>query len=456
MNSTKPSLPKGTRDFSPEQMAKRLFIMDAIRHTFQLYGFLPLETPAMENLSVLTGKYGEEGDQLLFKILNSGDFLADVTTEDINKGSKHLSASIAEKGLRYDLTVPLARFIVMNRHELIFPFKRYQMQPVWRADRPQKGRYREFYQCDADMIGSTSLIGEAEIIWMAHDLFSKIGLTKFVIFINHRKILKAIANHIDQGEQETTLCTAIDKLDKIGIDKVKEELSQKNFSKESLHTLESILSINGSNDEKIEQLKKIIGSSDIGKEGIKELELLLTYAKLYPRATQVEINLTLARGLSYYTGSIFEIKATEVAIGSIGGGGRYDNLTDLFGLPNTSGVGISFGIDRIYDVLEEMKLFPKHSNQSPKILITNFDSYCEKESIKVIHQLRASNISSELYPEPAKLKKQLSYADAKQIPFVIIIGEEEVQKQAYTLKDMHSGEQHTGSIEDLLKFIKVQ
>ncbi|MCC5928545.1 MAG: histidine--tRNA ligase [Cyclobacteriaceae bacterium] len=452
----KPSIPKGTRDFGPEKMARRNFIFDTIKETFQKYGFMPLETPAMENLSVLTGKYGNEGDQLLFKVLNSGDFLAK-STEENRKDYKSLLPDISEKGLRYDLTVPFARFVVMNRNDLVFPFKRYQIQPVWRADRPQKGRYREFYQCDADVVGTDSLLCEAENIFMICDVFKKLGIKKFSIRLNHRKILSGISEVADAPGKENALCIAIDKLDKIGEEKVYEELAVSGFSDKSIEKLRPLFQVQGNNDEKLSQISEFLGSSQQGKKGVDELKTILSLASVRPEAMKhIDIDLTLARGLGYYTGAIFEVKALEGSISSsISGGGRYDNLTGVFGLDGVSGVGFSFGVDRIYDVMEDLGIFPESALEGPKAMIAYFeDSFTD--AFALLHDLRHAGISTEMYPEAAKMKKQLSYADKKQIPFVIMAGPGEFAQNVFGLKNMRAGSQDNLNKEELINRLKMQ
>ena len=449
----KPTIPKGTRDFGPAQMAKRQFIFDTIRKVFQKYGFQPLETPSMENLSTLTGKYGEEGDQLLFKILNSGDFLKDVNSTELgNRNSKTITSSIAEKGLRYDLTVPFARYVVMNRHEITFPFKRYQIQPVWRADRPQKGRYREFYQCDADVVGTDSLICEAEIILMIKEIFAALGIRDYTIKINHRGILSGLAEVTGSQGQESSLFVAMDKLDKIGEEKVKEELLAKNFDKNSISLLFEILNFKGTTTQKIEFLTGHFSSSESGRKGITDLKEMLRLLNDFGTTEDlIEFDISLARGLSYYTGTIFEVKINNVSIGSVSGGGRYDNLTGVFGMPGVSGTGISFGVDRLYDAMEELQLFPKETRISSKILVTTMDEDSLRYGLNVVQSLRTTGIAAEIYPDPAKLKKQLEYANKKMIPFVIVIGSEEVASGLLTFKNMESGEQQKLSLEQILK-----
>ncbi|MFZ5972751.1 MAG: histidine--tRNA ligase [Bacteroidota bacterium] len=454
---TQPSLPKGTRDFGPAQMAKRYYIIERIRQVFQNYGFQPLETPAMENLDTLTGKYGEEGDQLLFKILNSGDFLKDVDTEKIlTKDSKFLSSRISEKGLRYDLTVPFARYVVMNRHEIALPFKRFQIQPVWRADRPQKGRYREFYQCDADVVGTDSLICEAEIILMIKEVFALLGITHYSIKVNHRGILSGLAELAGAQGNETALFVAIDKLDKIGEEKVKEELRSKRFNDQSLTTVFDILNFTGSNEQKIQLLKDRFAQSEQGQKGVGDFAAMMQLLTHYGADHQhVDFDISLARGLSYYTGCIFEVKINNVAIGSVSGGGRYDNLTQAFGSKEKlSGVGISFGIDRLYDAMEELKLFPQEAQISSKVLICHLDEASQRYALGVAHQLRQHRIAAEVYPDTAKVKKQLEYANKKGVPYTIVIGSEEMTTGELALKNMQSGEQVKMKIEMIVEKVK--
>lgn len=451
----KPTLPKGTRDFAPAVMAKRQFVLDAIREVFQKFGFQPLETPAMENLSTLTGKYGEEGDQLLFKILNSGDFLKGVKPEKLSS-SKALTPEIAEKGLRYDLTVPFARFVVMNRNEVTFPFKRYQMQPVWRADRPQKGRYREFYQCDADVVGTKSLICEAEIILMIKDVFRKLAITDYTIKINHRGVLNGIAEAIGAGGKETPLFVAIDKIDKVGEQQVREELAAKGFPTASLDKLFQFLNITGTTEKKISSLKENFKGNSAGSKGIRELESVLHLLQACgAQYDEVDFDIPLARGLSYYTGCIFEVKINNVAIGSVSGGGRYDNLTRAFGdKENLSGVGFSFGVDRIYDAMEELQLFPRKAQISSRVLVCHFDDETFHYGLRVLTALRAQSIPSEIYPDVSKIKKQLDYANKKQIPFAIVIGSEEINSGSLTLKNLDTGEQEKFYLEQIIQLLK--
>ncbi len=455
MKVNKPSIPKGTRDFSPEKMLKRQFILNTIRNVFEKFGFQPLETPAMENLSVLTGKYGDEGDKLLYKILNSGDFLSKTGEDDFQGGSKKLTNKIAEKGLRYDLTVPFARYVVMNQHDITFPFKRYQIQPVWRADRPQKGRYREFYQCDADVVGTNSLVCESEIILMINEVMNMLGLVDFTLKINNRKLLTAITDLIGEHGKEAAFCVAIDKLDKIGREKVEEELSNNGFSQEGIKKLEPVFEMKGSNGEVLKQLEDLLYDSETGKEGIDELKQVFGYLHDFGADDQkVKLDLTLARGLSYYTGIILEVKANNSSItSSITGGGRYDNLTGVFGMEGVSGVGFSFGVDRIYDVMEDLNLFPKEYEASTKVLLLNFDAVSFKESLKVLAQLRAANIKSEVYPDAVKIKKQMNYANKKGVPFVLMIGENEIKEGKFQLKNMNTGKQEQLGLHEIIDFL---
>ncbi len=449
----KPSIPKGTRDFTPQEMANRNYIFNTIKDIFRLYGFQQIETPAMENLSTLMGKYGEEGDKLLFKILNSGDFLADVTNEELlARNATKLTSKISEKGLRYDLTVPFARFVVQNRDKISFPFKRYQIQPVWRADRPQKGRYREFYQCDVDVVGSDSLLNELELIQIVDEVYRRLQI-RVVIKINNRKILTGIAEIIGEAEKITDITVAIDKMDKIGLDKVNEEIASKGISQAAIDKLQPILLLSGNNKQKLEQLKAVLAESEVGMKGIAELETIFGYCDAMEVKTNIELDLTLARGLNYYTGAIFEVKALDVEIGSITGGGRYDNLTGVFGMEGVSGVGISFGADRIYDVLNTLKLYPENSIEQTKILFVSFGEVELNYCLPWVSKLRASGINSEIYPEPTKMKKQMSYADNKQIPFVAIIGENEMNDKKVMLKNMKTGEQTLCNFEELIQKI---
>lgn len=455
MKTEKPSIPKGTRDFGPEKMLKRQYILNTIRKVFEKFGYQPIETPTMENLSVLTGKYGAEGDQLLYKILNSGDFLSKTNEEDFRSGSKKLTSKIANKGLRYDLTVPFARYVVMNQHDITFPFKRYQIQPVWRADRPQKGRYREFFQCDADVVGTNSLVCETEIILMINEVLNKLGLTDFIIKVNNRKLLTALTDFIGEHGKEAAFCVAIDKLDKIGRAKVEEELKDSGFATEAIKKLDPIFDIKGSNSEIIDQLKALFTNSELGKEGIEELKQIFEFLTDFGGDDQnVKLDLTLARGLSYYTGFILEVIVNNASIkSSIAGGGRYDNLTGVFGLEGVSGVGFSFGVDRIYDVLEDLGLFPKKYEASIKVLVLNFDPVSFKESLKALGSLRAANIKSEAYPDAVKIKKQMNYANKKDVPFVLMIGENEIKEGKFLLKNMNTGDQEKLSLQEIIKYL---
>ncbi|MCF2657723.1 histidine--tRNA ligase [Parabacteroides distasonis] len=446
----KPSIPKGTRDFSPVEMAKRNYIFNTIREVYHLYGFQQIETPAMENLSTLMGKYGEEGDKLLFKILNSGDCFAGISGEELSEMSPlKFAAKACEKGLRYDLTVPFARFVVQHRNEISFPFKRYQIQPVWRADRPQKGRYREFYQCDGDVVGSDSLINEVELIQIMDEVFRRFGI-RVCIKMNNRKILSGIAEIIGEAEKIVDITVAIDKLDKIGLDHVNEELRSKGLSEEAIAKLQPIILLTGSNSEKIATLRELLASSETGLKGVEELDFILERVSHTPLQATLELDLTLARGLNYYTGAIFEVKALDVQIGSITGGGRYDNLTGVFGLNGVSGVGISFGADRIFDVLNQLDLYPADSLQTTQLLFTNFGKQEETYLLPLIAQVRQAGIRTELYPEAAKMKKQMSYADAKKIPYVAIVGETEMEAAKINLKNMITGEQQLVSLDELI------
>lgn len=447
---SQPSIPKGTRDFSPQEMAKRNYIFDTIREVYKLYGFRQIETPSMENLSTLMGKYGEEGDKLLFKILNSGDYLKGISDEELTERNvNRLASKLSEKGLRYDLTVPFARYVVMHRNEITFPFRRYQIQPVWRADRPQKGRYREFFQCDADIVGSDSLLNEVELLQIADEVFSRFGI-RVCIKLNNRKILSGIAEIIGESDKIVDITVAIDKLDKIGLEKVNEELASKGISRKAIDLLQPIILLQGTNEEKIETLKSVLKESTTGIEGVGELEFILNRLKVVGMRSELELDLTLARGLNYYTGAIIEVKALDVQIGSITGGGRYDNLTGIFGLPGVSGVGISFGADRIFDVLNQLDLYPKDSIQNTKVLFVNFGEQEEEYLLPLVAQIRKSNISAEVYPEAAKMKKQMSYANSNNIPFVAIIGENEMNEKKITLKNMVSGEQMLLTIEECI------
>ncbi len=446
----KPSIPKGTRDFSPLEMARRNHIFDTILRIFKVHGFLPIETPAMENLSSLMGKYGDEGDKLLFKILNSGDFKAKLSPEELTEiPAGRLGSMISGKGLRYDLTVPFARFVVQHRNEIVFPFKRYQIQPVWRADRPQRGRYREFYQCDVDVIGSNALLNEFELIQIIDEVFEALGL-KVVIKLNHRKVLAGIAEVIGAPERMTEITVAIDKLEKIGLESVLAELEQKGLSSDSIEKLAPLLKMEGSTMEKLRFLERFLESSTTGKEGLNEVHRLLDYIETDPVGAGVEFDLTLARGLNYYTGSILEVKSAEVAIGSICAGGRYDDLTGIFGLEGVSGVGVSFGADRIYDVLLQMERFPERSALDTRLLFVNFGEAEVKHIIPILGRLRTSGIASELYPDQVKMKKQMNYANNRKIPFVALVGEQEIKDGVVTLKEMETGNQERLTPEELV------
>lgn len=450
----KPSIPKGTRDFSPEEMAKRNYIFDTIRSVFHLYGYQQIETPAMENLSTLMGKYGEEGDKLLFKILNSGDFLSGVSPEErLDASSTKLTQRIAEKGLRYDLTVPFARYVVMHQHALSFPFKRYQIQPVWRADRPQKGRYREFFQCDADVIGSDSLLNEAELIQIIDEVFTRFGL-RVCIKLNNRKVLSGIAERIGESERLTDITVAIDKYEKIGADNVNKELAERGLSEQAIADLQPILRLEGSNEAKLAELKSLLTGSETGTKGVEELVTLFDLVADLNLKAELELDLRLARGLNYYTGAIIEVKALDAEMGSITGGGRYDNLTGVFGLPGMSGVGISFGADRIFDVLNTLNLYPAEAIRTTRVLFTNLGETESRHCLKLLKALRAAGIAAELYPEAAKMKKQLGYANNRNIPYVAIVGETELAEGTVSLKHMSSGEQQTLSQEELVRFFK--
>lgn len=450
----KPSIPKGTRDFGPVEMAKRNYIFDTIKEVYALYGFQQIETPAMETLQTLMGKYGEEGDKLLFKILNSGDYMNKVSDEDLHSlNSLKLAAKLCEKGLRYDLTVPFARYVVQHREELQLPFKRYQIQPVWRADRPQKGRYREFYQCDADVVGSDSLLNEVELMQIVDTVFTKFGV-RVCIKINNRKILTGIAEVIGEAEKIVDITVAIDKLDKIGLEKVNEELRNDGISEEAIEKLQPIISLSGSNEEKLEVISQVLASSETGLKGVEETRFILDTLKAVGLNNEIELDLTLARGLNYYTGAIFEVKALDTPMGSITGGGRYDNLTGIFGLPGLSGVGISFGADRIYDVLNALDLYPKEAVNSTQVLFINFGETETAYCLPIVGKLRQAGIRSEIFPDKAKMKKQMSYANAKNIPFVVLAGENEMAAGKVTLKNMESGEQTLVTAEELIAAVK--
>jgi len=451
--ANKPSIPKGTRDFSPEILAKRNYIFDTIKDVFKKFAYKQLETPAMENLSTLTGKYGEEGDKLLFKILNSGNFLKKVTdTELQERDTKKMAHLVAEKGLRYDLTVPFARYVVQHQSEITFPFKRFQIQPVWRADRPQKGRYREFYQCDADIVGSNSLINELEIVQMIDEVFTKLNL-KVTIKINNRKLLAGIAERIGHPDKLTDLTVAIDKLDKIGIEKVYEELRQSGFSNEAVELLEPILNFGGKFEDQMQCIEKFLGETDAGVEGIVEIEKLFTYLKMFKFNNNVELDLTLARGLNYYTGAIFEVVSDEMQMGSICGGGRYDDLTGIFGLKDVSGVGISFGADRIYDVIENLNRFPLDTRAGAKVMFVNFGEKEEKYCLPMLQKLRDNGINAEIFPDSSKMKKQMKYANSYKIPYVVMAGDNEIAENKFTLKNMETGEQQLLSTIDMVEVL---
>jgi len=451
--ATKPSIPKGTRDFSPVEMAKRNYIFNTIREVFYRYGFQQIETPSMENLSTLMGKYGEEGDKLLFKIQNSGDYFSGLTDEELlSRNAAKLASKFCEKGLRYDLTVPFARYVVMHRDEITFPFKRFQIQPVWRADRPQKGRYREFYQCDADVVGSNSLLNEVELVQMIDAVFQKFGI-RVSIKINNRKILTGIAEIIGEADKIVDITVAIDKLDKIGLDNVNAELASKGIPQEAIDKLQPIILLSGSNEEKIATLKNVLAASETGLKGVEESEFILKTIDGLGIQSEVELDLTLARGLNYYTGAIFEVKALDVQIGSISGGGRYDNLTGVFGMEGMSGVGISFGADRIYDVLNQLDLYPKEAVNGTQLLFVNFGEAEAAYVLPVLAQVRAAGIRAEIYPDAAKMKKQMSYANAKMVPFVAIVGENEMKEGKVMLKNMTSGEQSLVTPDELVAAI---
>lgn len=449
--TNKPSIPKGTRDFGPDEMAKRNYIFNTIKNVYALYGFQQIETPAMETLHTLMGKYGDEGDKLLFKILNSGDFLKSTTDEELlSRNPLKLQTKVSEKGLRYDLTVPFARYVVMHREELQMPFKRYQIQPVWRADRPQKGRYREFYQCDADIVGSDSLLNEVELMQIIDTVFTKFGI-RVQIKINNRKILTGIAEVIGEQEKIVQITTAIDKLDKIGLDAVNAELEKEGLLKTSIEKLQPIIQLSGSNDEKLNTIAEVLANSEIGLKGVEEVRFILNTLKQIELKNEIQLDLTLARGLNYYTGAIFEVKALDVEIGSITGGGRYDNLTGIFGMPNLSGVGFSFGADRIYDVLNTLDLYPKESISNTQLLFINFGEKETNYVLPFVTKARQANIRTELFPDTVKMKKQMAYANAKHIPFVVLAGDNEIEQGKVTLKNMTTGEQILVSPEDLIE-----
>ena len=446
----KPSIPKGTRDFGPEEMAKRNYIFNTIKDVYALYGFEQIETPAMETLQTLMGKYGEEGDKLLFKILNSGDYLNKISDEELNeRNSLHLASELCEKGLRYDLTVPFARYVVMHRDELQLPFKRYQIQPVWRADRPQKGRYREFYQCDADVVGSDSLLNEVELMQIVDIVFTKFGI-RIQIKINNRKILSGIAEVLDEADKIVDITVAIDKLEKIGLENVNAELKAGGITDEAIEKLQPILTMQGSNEDKLKTIEKVLESSEVGLKGVEETRFILDTLNSVGLNNEIQLDLTLARGLNYYTGAIFEVKALDTPMGSITGGGRYDNLTGIFGMPGLSGVGISFGADRIYDVLNTLELYPKEMLSSTQVLFINFGEKETAYCLPFIAEIRKNGIRAEIFPDKAKMKRQMNYANAKNIPYVVFSGEDEIEKGKLMLKDMQSGEQKLVTAKELV------
>lgn len=452
--AAKPSIPKGTRDFSPVEMAKRNYIFNTIRDVYHLYGFQQIETPAMETLNTLMGKYGEEGDKLLFKIQNSGDYFSGLTDEELlSRNASKLACKFCEKGLRYDLTVPFARYVVMHREEITFPFKRYQIQPVWRADRPQKGRYREFYQCDADVVGSDSLLNEVELMQIVDTVFTRLGV-RVCIKVNNRKILSGIAEMIGEADKIVDITVAIDKLDKIGLENVNAELSGKGVSDEAIEKLQPIILLQGSNEEKLAALRTMLIDSEVGVKGVEESEFILNTLTTLGLKNEIELDLTLARGLNYYTGAIFEVKALDVQIGSITGGGRYDNLTGVFGMSGMSGVGISFGADRIFDVLNQLELYPEKTADGAQLLFINFGDKEASFSMSILTKVRAEGIRAEIFPDAAKMKKQMGYANAKQIPFVALVGENEMNEHKVTLKDMKTGEQSLVTPEELVTILK--
>ena len=452
--AAKPGIPKGTRDFSPVEMAKRNYIFNTIRDVFHLFGYQQIETPSMENLSTLMGKYGDEGDKLLFKIQNSGDYFNGITDEELlSRNAVKLASKFCEKGLRYDLTVPFARYVVMHRDEISFPFKRYQIQPVWRADRPQKGRYREFYQCDADVVGSNSLLNEVELVQMIDRVFGKFGV-RVSIKINNRKILTGIAEIIGEADKIVDITVAIDKLDKIGLENVNAELASKGIPQEAIDKLQPIILLSGSNEEKLETLKTVLATSEAGLKGVEESEFILKTVSALGVKSEVELDLTLARGLNYYTGAIFEVKALDVQIGSISGGGRYDNLTGVFGMDGMSGVGISFGADRIFDVLNQLDLYPKEAVNGTELLFVNFGDKEAAFFLPILTKVREAGVRAEIYPDASKMKKQMGYANDKQIPFVAIVGENEMNEGKLTLKNMTTGEQSLVTPDELLAVVK--
>ena len=450
----KPTIPKGTRDFSPVEMAKRNYIFNTIKDVYALYGFQQIETPAMETLQTLMGKYGEEGDKLLFKVLNSGDYMNKVSDEDLKeRNSLHLAAKFCEKGLRYDLTVPFARYVVMHRDELQLPFKRYQIQPVWRADRPQKGRYREFYQCDADVVGSDSLLNEVELMQIVDTVFTRFGV-RVQIKINNRKILTGIAEVIGEADKIVDITVAIDKLDKIGIENVNEELRSVGISEEAIQKLQPIISLSGTNEEKLDTISKVLATSETGLKGVEENRFILNTLSKSGLKNELQLDLTLARGLNYYTGAIFEVKALDTPMGSITGGGRYDNLTGIFGMPGLSGVGISFGADRIYDVLNALDLYPKEAVNGTHVLFINFGERETEYCLPIVRQCREAGISTEMFPDKSKMKKQMAYANGKNIPFVVLAGDNEIAEGKVTLKDMATGEQSLVTPQELIEKIR--
>ena len=452
--ANKPSIPKGTRDFGPVEMAKRNYIFDTIKSVYALYGFQQIETPAMETLHTLMGKYGEEGNQLLFKVLNSGDYLKKVSDDELKERNVlKLQTKLCEKGLRYDLTVPFARYVVMHRDELQLPFKRYQIQPVWRADRPQKGRYREFYQCDADVVGSDSLLNEVELMQIVDTVFTKFGV-RVQIKINNRKILSGIAEVMGEKDKIVDITVAIDKLDKIGLDNVNEELRNDGIPEEAISKLQPIIKLEGTNDEKLATISEVLKDSEIGLKGVEETKFILYELKKVGLNNEIQLDLTLARGLNYYTGAIFEVKALDTPMGSITGGGRYDNLTGIFGMPGLSGVGISFGADRIYDVLNALDLYPKETITGTQLLFINFGEKETEYCLPVVSKARKAGIRTEMFPDKSKMKKQMNYANAKGIPFVVLAGENEINEDKFTLKDMNSGEQKLVSADELIDIVK--
>ena len=455
--AAKPGIPKGTRDFSPEEMAKRNYIFNTIRDVYHLYGFQQIETPALENLSTLMGKYGDEGDKLLFKILNSGDYFSKLSDEQlVGRDTAKLTSKLCDRGLRYDLTVPFARYVVMHRNEITFPFKRYQIQPVWRADRPQKGRYREFYQCDADVVGSDSLLNEVELVEIMDTVFTQFGI-RVCIKLNNRKILSGIAEVIGESDKIVDITVAIDKLDKVGLENVNKELADKGIPAEAIDKLQPIIQLSGTNTQKLETIKKVLESSEVGMQGVRECEFILNTLADLELANELELDLTLARGLNYYTGAIFEVKALDVEIGSITGGGRYDNLTGVFGLKDVSGVGISFGADRIFDVLNQLNLYPKETFFGSELLFVNFGEKEAAYCVKALAKIRKAGVRAEIYPDfGAKMKKQMTYADRNQIQFVAMVGENEINEGKISLKNMISGDQKLVTIEELIDVVKIK